>query len=113
MMEGIKDKVVVITGASSGLGEATARYLAQNGAKLGLGARRLDRLQALAKELSLGAGAAVQTDVTEQEQVKALVDQAVRTHGRIDVILNNAGLMPHSPLERGKTQDWDRMIEST
>jgi NADP-dependent 3-hydroxy acid dehydrogenase YdfG len=111
MTEGIKDKVVVITGASSGLGEATARYLAQNGAKLVLGARRLDRLQALAKELSLGAGAAVQTDVTEQEQVKALVDQAVRTHGRIDVILNNAGLMPHSPLERGKTQDWDRMID--
>jgi NADP-dependent 3-hydroxy acid dehydrogenase YdfG len=111
MTEGIKDKVVVITGASSGLGEAAARHLARNGAKLVLGARRLDRLQALAKELSLGAGAAVETDVTKLEQVKALVDHAVRAHGRIDVILNNAGLMPVSPLERGKTQDWDRMID--
>ncbi len=110
-MEGVKDKVVVITGASSGLGEATARHLARNGAKLVLGARRLDRLRALAKELSLGAGAAVETDVTKLEQVKALVDHAVRTHGRIDVILNNAGVMPVSPLERGKTQDWDRMID--
>ena len=111
MTEGVKDKVVVITGASSGLGEAAARHLARNGAELVLGARRLDRLQALAKELSLGAGAAVETDVTKQEQVKALVDHAVRAHGRIDVILNNAGLMPVSPLERGKTQDWDRMID--
>jgi NADP-dependent 3-hydroxy acid dehydrogenase YdfG len=111
MTEGIKDKVVVITGASSGLGEATARHLARHGAKLVLGARRLDRLQALAKELSLGADAAVQTDVTNPEQVKALVDRAVRSHGRIDVILNNAGVMPHSPLERGKVQDWDRMID--
>jgi NADP-dependent 3-hydroxy acid dehydrogenase YdfG len=111
MMEGVKDKVVVITGASSGLGEAAARHLARGGAKLVLGARRLDRLQALAKELSLGAGAAVETDVTKQEQVKALVDHAVRAHGRIDVILNNAGVMPVSPLERGKTQDWDRMID--
>jgi NADP-dependent 3-hydroxy acid dehydrogenase YdfG len=111
MTEGIKDKVVVITGASSGLGEATARRLAQHGAKLVLGARRLDRLQALARELSLGAAAAVQTDVTRVEQVKALVDHAVKAHGRIDVIVNNAGLMPHSPLERGKVQDWDRMID--
>jgi NADP-dependent 3-hydroxy acid dehydrogenase YdfG len=111
MTEGIKDKVVVITGASSGLGEATARHLAQRGAKLVLGARRLDRLRALARDLSLGESAAVQTDVTRQEQVKALVDHAVQTHGRIDVILNNAGLMPHSPLERGKVQDWDRMID--
>jgi len=111
MTHGIKDKVVVITGASSGLGEATARRLAQDGAKLVLGARRLDRLQALAEELSLGKDAAVQTDVTQYEQVKHLVDHAVRSHGRIDVIVNNAGLMPHSPLERGKVQDWDRMID--
>jgi NADP-dependent 3-hydroxy acid dehydrogenase YdfG len=107
----IKDKVVVITGASSGLGEAAARLLAREGAKLVLGARRLERLQALAVELSLGAGAVVQTDVTKHEQVKRLVDHAVETHGRIDVIINNAGLMPLSPLERGKIEDWDRMID--
>jgi NADP-dependent 3-hydroxy acid dehydrogenase YdfG len=107
----IEGKVVVITGASSGLGEATARHLARHGAKLVLGARRLGRLQALAAELSLGNDAVVQTDVTQYEQVKRLVDRAVQAHGRIDVILNNAGLMPHSPLERGKVQDWDRMID--
>jgi NADP-dependent 3-hydroxy acid dehydrogenase YdfG len=111
MTQGLKDKVVVITGASSGLGEATARHLAQHGAKLVLGARRLDRLQALASELSLGSDAAVQTDVTRYDQVKRLVDHAVRAHGRVDVLLNNAGLMPHSPLERGKVEDWDRMID--
>jgi NADP-dependent 3-hydroxy acid dehydrogenase YdfG len=111
MAQGIKDKVVVITGASSGLGEATARRLARDGAKLVLGARRIERLQALAKELSLGDSAAVETDVTRYEQVTRLVDRAVQSHGRIDVIINNAGLMPHSPLERGKVEDWDRMID--
>jgi NADP-dependent 3-hydroxy acid dehydrogenase YdfG len=111
MTQGIKDKVVVITGASSGLGEATARHLASHGAKLVLGARRIDRLQVLAQELSLGKDAAIQTDVTQCDQVKRLVDHAVQAHGRIDVILNNAGLMPHSPLERGKVQDWERMID--
>ncbi|QJP13123.1 SDR family oxidoreductase [Starkeya sp. ORNL1] len=111
MTQGIKDKVIVITGASSGLGEAAARRLAAEGAKLILGARRLDRLQALAGELSLGEGAFVRTDVTRAEEVRHLVDHAVRTHGRVDVIINNAGLMPHSPLERGKVEDWDRMID--
>ena len=111
MTQGIKDKVVVITGASSGLGEATARRLAQEGAKLMLGARRLERLQALTEELSLGNDAAVQTDVTQFAQVKHLVDHAVQTYRCIDVIINNAGLMPHSPLERGKVEDWDRMID--
>jgi NADP-dependent 3-hydroxy acid dehydrogenase YdfG len=110
-MDGIENKVVAITGASSGNGAATARLLARNGAKVVMGARRLDRLQSLAKELSLGDDAAVQTDVTQYEQVKHLVDHAVQTHGRIDVILNNAGLMPHSPLERLKVEDWERMID--
>ena len=110
-MQNIQDKVVVITGASSGLGEATVRKLAAEGAKLVIGARRLDRLQALAAELNLGDAAVVQTDVSDFEQVKRLVDHAVATHGRIDVILNNAGLMPHSLLERGKVEDWDRMID--
>jgi NADP-dependent 3-hydroxy acid dehydrogenase YdfG len=111
MSQGIKDKVVVITGASSGLGEAAARRLAQNGAKLVLGARRLDRLQALAKELKLGNHAVIQTDVAQRAEVKRLVDHAVQSQGRVDVIINNAGLMPLSPLERLKIDDWDRMID--
>ncbi|HZC05789.1 MAG TPA: SDR family oxidoreductase [Ktedonobacterales bacterium] len=111
MTQGIKDKVVVITGASSGLGEATARRLAQEGARLVLGARRIERLQALAEELALGKDAAVQTDVTEYAQVRRLVDQAMQTYGRVDVMVNNAGLMPHSPLERLKVEDWNRTID--
>ncbi len=110
-MHGIQGKIVVITGASSGLGEAAARHLAGHGAELVLGARRLDRLQAIAQELSLDAQAVVQTDVTHREQVQRLVDRAVQMHGRIDVIINNAGLMPHSPLERGRVEDWERMID--
>jgi NADP-dependent 3-hydroxy acid dehydrogenase YdfG len=111
MTQGIEGKVVVITGASSGLGEAAARHLAGEGAKLVLGARRLDRLQHLAKDLSLDDRAAVATDVVKRDQVKRLVDTAVKTHGRIDVIINNAGIMPHSLLERGKVDDWERMID--
>ncbi|MEK1898394.1 MAG: SDR family oxidoreductase [Rhizobium sp.] len=111
MTDNIKGKTVVITGASSGLGEATARHLANAGAKVVLGARRIDRLKALVAEIGLVEGSAIETDVTQADQVKHLVDQAVRLHGRIDVIVNNAGLMPHSPLERGKIDDWDRMID--
>ena len=110
-MQNIQDKVIVITGASSGLGEAAARLLAANGAKLVLGARRRDRLQSLSAELGLGDQAVVQTDVTSFDQVKQLVDHAVATHGRIDVLINNAGLMPHSPLERVKVDDWNRIID--
>ena len=109
-MQGIENKVVVITGASSGLGEATARLLAQGGAKLILGARRVDRLETLTQEIGQ-PGAYLATDVTDADQVKALVDKAVDAHGRVDVIINNAGLMPHSPLERLKIADWDRMID--
>jgi NADP-dependent 3-hydroxy acid dehydrogenase YdfG len=111
MAQGIKDKVVVITGASSGLGEAAARRLAKDGAKLVLGARRLDRLQALAKELSLGPDAVVQTDVSKYDEMKRLVDHAVKSHGRLDVMINNAGLMPQSLLQRLKIDEWDRMID--
>ena len=111
MTPGIENKVVVITGASSGLGEAAARRLASDGAKLVLGARRLDRLQALAEALELDKDTAMQMDVTRCDEVRRLVDHAVAMHGRIDVMINNAGLMPHSPLERCKVQDWDRMID--
>jgi len=76
-----------------------------------LGARRVERLQALAQELALGTDAVLRTDVTHYDQVKHLVDHAVAQHGSLDVIINNAGLMPHSPLERGKVEDWDRMID--
>jgi len=111
MTENIGGKVVVITGASSGLGEAAARELARGGAKLVLGARRTARLRELADELSLGNEAAVETDVTRFEDAKRLVDHAVERHGRIDVIINNAGVMPHSPLDRLKVADWSWMID--
>lgn len=111
MTKGIENKVVVITGASSGLGEAAARLLAENGAKLVLGARRIDRLQTLAGELDLGEQAVLKTDVTDRAQVQRLVDHAVATHGRIDVLINNAGLMPSSMLENLHVDEWDRMID--
>ena len=112
-MENIKGKVVVITGASSGLGEATARLLSAEGASVVLGARRVDRIQSLADELHAkgGKALAIATDVTHVEQVKKLVDSAVQKFGRIDVMINNAGIMPHSPLERLKIDDWNRTID--
>jgi len=111
MTEGIDGKVVVITGGSSGLGSETARHLVQEGAKVVLGARRLDRLEALAKTLGLGSEAIVRTDVTDLAQVQALVARAVQTHGRVDVMLNNAGVMPLSPLEMLRVQEWHQTID--
>jgi len=113
MRNNIEGKVVVITGASSGLGEATARMLSAQGALVALGARRAGRIQSLAGELNSSGGKAlaVTTDVTRADQVKALVDAAAQAFGRIDVMINNAGLMPSSPLERLKIEDWDRMID--
>ena len=113
MSHNIQGKVVVITGASSGLGEATARMLSAQGAVVVLGARRVDRIVALADELVKAGGQALalQTDVTRSADVKRLVDAAVEKFGRIDVLVNNAGLMPSSPLERLKIDDWDRMID--
>ena len=113
MSNNIAGKVVVITGASSGLGEAAARSLAALGASVVLGARRADRIQSIADELSRDSGQAlaIETDVTHFDQVKRLIDAAVQTYGRIDVMINNAGLMPMSPLERRKIDDWNRMID--
>lgn len=112
-MENIKDKVIVITGASGGLGEAAAILLAKEGAKLALGARRIERVQALANQLndSGGRAIAVATDVTRVDQVKRLVDYAVEQFGRVDVLINNAGIMPQSLLERLKIDEWDQMID--
>ncbi|MER8595476.1 SDR family oxidoreductase [Mesorhizobium sp. M1182] len=113
MSKGIENKVVVITGASSGLGEATARHLAARGASVVLGARRSHRIDALVQELTAAGhkAKAVTTDVTDAGQVQNLVNTAVREFGRIDVMLNNAGLMPLAPLERLKVDEWDRMID--
>jgi NADP-dependent 3-hydroxy acid dehydrogenase YdfG len=113
MSNNIEGKIVVITGASSGLGEATARMLCAQGATVVLGARRAERIAALADELVRGGGRALalQTDVTRSAEVQRLVDAAVEKYGRIDVMINNAGLMPSSPLERLKIADWDQMID--
>jgi NADP-dependent 3-hydroxy acid dehydrogenase YdfG len=113
MENNIKDKVVVITGASSGMGEAAAKHLAQLGAAVVLGARRTDRIEKLAYEIqeSGGKALAIATDVTQRDQVKKLVDAAVEKFGRVDVILNNAGIMPLSPMDRLNVDEWDRMVD--
>ncbi len=111
MTHGIENKVVVITGGSSGLGAETARHLVQAGAKIVLGARRLDRLQMLAQQLGLGTESFVQTDVTDYAQVQALVNQAIETYGRVDVMLNNAGIMPLSPLEMLRVDEWNQTVD--
>lgn len=100
MSQGIENKIIVITGASSGLGAETAQHLSKLGAKVVLGARRIEKLEQLAGELGLNTRAILRTDVTDRTQVQALVDRAVELHGRIDVIINNAGLMPSSMLDK-------------
>ncbi|MFH8136310.1 SDR family oxidoreductase [Pantoea osteomyelitidis] len=113
MSAAVRGKVVVITGASSGLGERTARHLSALGAILVLGARRVDRLQSLVSDLEKqgGKAVAVETDVTRKEQVEALIKTAVEKFGRVDVLLNNAGLMQQSRLDSLKTDEWDNMID--
>lgn len=109
----IAGKVVVITGASSGLGEATARHLASRGAAVVLGARRIDKLEAIAGDIRQGGGQVevLATDVTRAADVQALVDKAVERFGRVDVLVNNAGLMAIAPLAERKLDEWDRMID--
>ncbi|ATH79926.1 oxidoreductase [Ectopseudomonas mendocina] len=113
MSNNISGKVVVITGASSGLGEATARHLSQLGAKVVLAARRKDRLEQLVGELIAAGGEAVayQTDVTRADEVKALIQGALDTFGRVDVLVNNAGLMAIAPLSDVRVEEWERMID--
>ncbi|MFF1786038.1 SDR family oxidoreductase [Kitasatospora sp. NPDC058243] len=106
-------KVVAITGASSGIGEATARRLAADGHRLFLGARRTDRLDRLVAEITAAGGtaAARRLDVTEAADVRDFVAAAEERYGRVDVMVNNAGVMPLSPLEALRTEEWDRMID--
>ena len=109
----VADKVVVITGASSGLGESTARLLAASGAKVVLGARRKERIDAIVKDITTRGGNALgfKTDVTRRGDVEALVRGAMDKHGRIDVFVNNSGIMPIAPMAALKVEEWDRMID--
>lgn len=109
----VKGKVVVITGASSGIGEATAKLLAKNGAMVMLGARREDRLYKIADEINVNGGRADfrTVDVTKPEEVQALVDAAKESFGGVDVIFNNAGIMPNSPMSEVRTDEWNKMID--
>lgn len=112
-MSGIHEKVVAITGASSGIGEATARLLARRGARVVLGARRTDRLEALVTAIRAEGGTAEHRalDVTRREDTRSFVESAQTTFGRVDVLINNAGVMPLSPLAALKVEEWDRMID--
>lgn len=112
-MSSIQNQVVLITGASSGIGEATARLLAKRGAHVVLGARRTGRLEKITAEIRAAGGSARfrALDVARLEDVQAFVDEAHREFGRIDVIVNNAGVMPLSPLEALKVEEWNRMID--
>ena len=112
-MSNIEGKVVVITGASSGLGEATARHLASKGASVFLGARRLDRLQAVVADIQRAGGraAAMRVDVTRRAEVDAFLQAATEKFGRIDVLVNNAGLMALAPIGKTLVDEWDRMID--
>ncbi|MEH2105527.1 SDR family oxidoreductase [Nostoc sp.] len=112
-MSEIENKVVIVTGASSGLGEATAKRLAASGAKLMLAARREDRLKELVAAIAKSGGTATYqvTDVADRAQMEVLAKETLNTYGRIDVLINNAGLMPLSPLDQLKVEEWDQMID--
>lgn len=109
----LRGRSAVVTGASSGIGEATARALAASGASVVLAARRVDRLRAIAGAIE-GAGGralAIGTDVTVREDVDALVERAQEAFGGVDILVNNAGVMPLSPVRDGRVEDWERMID--
>jgi NADP-dependent 3-hydroxy acid dehydrogenase YdfG len=113
MTEQLDNTVALVTGASSGIGEATARELARRGAAVAIAARRMDRLVALAEEIKQDGGTAlpIETDVTDQEQVRHLVRYTVESLGRLDTVVNNAGVMLLGPIEDAPVEEWDRMID--
>lgn len=113
MENNIKDKVVIITGGSSGLGEATARHLASKGAKVVIAARRKEKLEIIAADIRKNGGtvSVVQTDVTRREEVKQLIATTKKEYGKIDVLINNAGLMAIAPISEDKVEEWDKMID--
>lgn len=110
MSDNIQDKVVVITGASSGIGEATAKLLHEKGAKLVLGARRTEKLEQLKNNLNNNVVIQA-TDVTKPDEVNSLVQLALDEYGKVDVLLNNAGLMPQSFLGDNKVDEWNQTID--
>jgi NADP-dependent 3-hydroxy acid dehydrogenase YdfG len=109
----IADKVVVITGASSGIGESTAKLLARHGAKVVVGARRKDRIDAVVKEIAGAGGQAIgfAVDVTKRAELEVLIKGAVDSFGRVDVMVNNAGIMSIAPIKLLKVEEWDRQID--
>ena len=113
MTDSLKDKVAIITGASSGIGEATARRLAESGARVVLAARRVERLEALAADIERREGTALvaPTDVTDERSVQRLARTALDAFGRSDILINNAGIMPLSPISKLRVEEWDRMID--
>ena len=112
-MSEVQDKVVIITGASSGLGEATALRISKSGAKLMLAARRADRLEELVAEIQQDGGTVKYqvTDVSDRSQVEALAQVTHQAYGKIDVLVNNAGIMPLSPLAETKVDEWEQMVD--
>jgi NADP-dependent 3-hydroxy acid dehydrogenase YdfG len=112
MTDRLNGTVALVTGASSGIGEATARALAGEGAAVAIAARRKDRLDELAREIEQGGGRAfaIETDVTDQEQATAAVQRTVEELGRLDIVVNNAGVMLLGPILDAPTEEWDRMV---
>jgi len=113
VQDNIKGKVAIVTGASSGIGESMARHLAARGAKVVLAARRTDRLDKVVAEIREAGGEAIAiaTDVAQRADLEKLAAETVEAFGRIDLLVNNAGVMPLSPLEKLKVDEWDRTID--
>lgn len=113
MTQGIEGKVILITGGSTGIGAETARLLAERGAKVAVAARRKEKLDEVVANITSkgGKARAYQLDVTDKAQVEAVVAATVADFGRLDVLINNAGLMPIRPMAEVNTEEWDAMID--